>query len=183
MRRVRLLLGVGILSLSLAVAIWPLAQSRAKPAPPKGPPALIPMEVVRVAATTNNQSVVILRSQAERKLLPIWIGEAEANAIQLRLAGRKPPRPLTHDLLDRVIAQLGARLVKVHVEDLRDNIFYGRVYLKHGNREIDVDARPSDSIALAVGARVPVLVARRVLDAAGVDDKPPPPPGGDKDTL
>ncbi|MBI5479275.1 MAG: bifunctional nuclease family protein [Deltaproteobacteria bacterium] len=144
---------------------------------------MIEMEVVRVAAGANNQAVVILRSQAERKLLPIWIGEAEANAIQLRLAGRKPPRPLTHDLLDRVIAQLGARLVKVHVEDLRDNIFYGRVFLKQGNKDIDIDARPSDSIALAVGARVPVIVARRVLDAAGVDDKPPPPPGGDKDTL
>lgn len=182
MRGVRLGLGLGILVLALGLATWPVARPSAKPAPPKGPPALIEMEVVRVASA-NNQPVVILRSRAERRLLPIWIGEAEANAIQLRLAGRKPPRPLTHDLLDRVVGQLGARIVKVHVEDLRDNVFYGRLYLKHGNRDLDIDARPSDCIALAVGARVPVVVARRVLDAAGVPDQPAPSPGGDKDTL
>ncbi len=182
MRSIRLSLGLGILVLALGLAAWPRARPAAKPAPPKGPPAMIEMEVVRVASA-NNQPVVILRSQAERKLLPIWIGDAEANAIQMRLAGRKPPRPLTHDLLDRVVAQLGARIVRVHVEDLRDNVFYGRLFLKHGNKEVDIDARPSDCIALAVGARVPVVVARRVLDAAGVPDQPAPPPGGDKDTL
>jgi uncharacterized protein len=183
MKRVRPLLGLGILVLMVGIAAWPLARSRAKPAPPKGPPAMIEMEVARVASTANNQSVVILRSNTERKLLPIWIGEAEANAIRLRLSGRRPPRPLTHDLLDRVIAQLGARLEKVHVEDLRDNTFYGRVFLRQGNKAIDIDARPSDSIALAVGARVPVIVARRVLEAAGVEDTPATPPGGDKDAL
>ena len=182
MRSIRSSLALGILVLALGLAAWPVARTSAKPAPPKAPPAMIQMEVVRVASS-NNQPVVILRSQAERKLLPIWIGEAEANAIQMRLAGRKPPRPLTHDLLDRVVAQLGARIVRVHVEDLRDNIFYGRLYLKHGTKEVDIDARPSDCIALAVGARVPVMVARRVLDAAGVPDQPAPPPGGDKDTL
>jgi hypothetical protein len=181
MGRVGLVLGLVGLGLAVGVAVWPLSASRARPAPAKGP-AMIEMEVVRVAAA-NNQPVVILRAPSERKLLPIWIGEAEANAIRLRLAGRKPPRPLTHDLLDRVIANLGARMVKVHVEDLRDNVFYGRIFLKQGNKEIDIDARPSDSIALAVGARVPVLVARRVLDAAGVDEQPPPAPGGDKDSL
>jgi uncharacterized protein len=183
MRRVGLVLGLVGLGLAVGVAVWPLSSSRAKPAPPKGSPAMIEMEVVRVAATANNQAVVILRSASERKLLPIWIGEAEANAIKLRLAGRKPPRPLTHDLLDRVIASLGARLVKIHVEDLRDNVFYGRIFLRQGNKEIDIDARPSDSIALAVGARVPVIVARRVLDTAGVPEEAPPAPGGDKDTL
>ncbi len=182
MKSTRLGLGLGILALALGLALWPVARPSAKPAPPKAPAAMIPMEVVRVASA-NNQPVVILRSQAERKLLPIWIGEAEANAIQLRLAGRKPPRPLTHDLLDRVVAQLGARIVRVHVEDLRENVFYGRLFLKHGTKEVDIDARPSDCIALAVGARVPVVVSRRVLDAAGVPDQPSPPPGGDKDTL
>jgi uncharacterized protein len=179
MRCVRLSVGLGILVLALGLAVWPVTRPSAKPAPPK---AMVEMEVLRVASA-NNQPVVILRSQAERKLLPIWIGEAEANAIQMRLAGRKPPRPLTHDLLDRVVAQLGARIVRVHVEDLRDNVFYGRLFLKHGTKEVDIDARPSDCIALAVGARAPVVVARRVLDAAGVDDKPGPPPDGDKDTL
>jgi uncharacterized protein len=177
MRCVRLSLGLGILVLALGLAAWPWGRPAAKAAP-----AMVPMEVVRVASH-NGQPVVILRSNAERKLLPIWIGDAEANAIQMRMAGRKPPRPLTHDLLDRVVAQLGARITKIHVEDLRDNVFYGRLFLKHGNKEHDIDARPSDCIALAVGARAPVLVARRVLDAAGVPDQPAPPPDGDKDTL
>jgi hypothetical protein len=184
MRYVRLGVGLGGVALAVALAVWPVTRPAAKPAPPKAPPAMVEMEVLRVASH-NNQPVVLLRSQAERKLLPIWIGEAEANAIQLRLAGRKPPRPLTHDLLDRVVGQLGARITRVHVEDLRDNVFYGRLFLKHGTRELDLDARPSDCIALAVGARVPVVVARRVLDAAGVPDQPAPPPpkDGDKDTL
>ena len=167
---------VAIIALLGALA----ADSAARPPAVSVP--MVEMEVVKVG-TLNDQSVVLLRSKADRRVLPIWIGEAEANAINLRLTGRKPPRPLTHDLLDRVIAHLGGRLVKVHVEDLRDNIFYGRVFLKQGQKDIDIDARPSDSIALAVGAKVPVLVARKVLDAAGIADKPASPgsPGGDKD--
>jgi hypothetical protein len=161
------------------IALLGALAGRSAARPPAVSLPMVEMEVVKVGSL-NDQSVVLLRSKADSKILPIWIGDAEANAINLRLTGRKPPRPLTHDLLDRVIAQLGGRLVKVHVEDLKDNVFYGRVFLKQGQKDIDIDARPSDSIALAVGAKVPVLVARKVLDAAGVQDKPAS-PGGDKD--
>jgi bifunctional DNase/RNase len=173
MRRARTLAGIGLLGLT--AVLLPGGRPSAKPAPA----ALVEAEVLRVG-TLNGQAVVLLRAKGERRLLPIWIGEAEANAIHLRLTGQRPPRPLTHDLLDRVMAGLGGRLSRVHVEDLRENVFYGRVFLRQGTKELDLDARPSDAIALAVGAKVPVLVARKVLDAAGVEDKPVT-PGGDKD--
>jgi uncharacterized protein len=169
MRRAFWATGLGFVGVALGmVLLWRDAAMAG------GNPALVPMEVLRIASTPDGQAVVILRSASERKLLPIWIGDAEATAIQLRLNGRRPPRPLTHDLLERVIAQLGARLTKVHVEDLRDKVFYGRVFLRQGSRDLDIDARPSDSIALAVGGRVPILVARKVLDEAGVEDSPAP---------
>jgi bifunctional DNase/RNase len=179
MRRARLLLAVGL----LAVVAGPLARTGAKPAPPHSQPAMVPMEVARVAAL-QGQAVVVLRSVTERTLLPIWIGDSEAMAIQLRLSRRHAPRPLTHDLLEQVIARLGARLARVHVEDLRHGVFYGRVFLRQGSKELDIDARPSDAIALAVGARAPILVARKVLATAGVAEPPPTRPAkGDKDTL
>ena len=73
--------------------------------------------------------------------------------------------------------------MKIHVEDLRENVFCGRIFIRQGKRMLDIDARPSDSIALAVGSRVPVFVARKVLDAAGIAEEGLPTPRGGRDTL
>lgn len=134
------------------------------------PAAWVEMKVWEVVRVDAEQSVVLLRGKAPKLVvLPIWIGEIEAVAIQLRLARQLPPRPLTHDLLERVIKTVGAKVVKVHVEALRERIFLGRVFVRQGNQTFDIDARPSDSIALALGTQAPIYVSRAVLDEAAVD--------------
>ena len=130
----------------------------------------VEMKVWDVVRVDGDQSVVLLRAKAPKPIvLPIWIGEAEAVAIQLRLARQLPPRPLTHDLLERVLKTVGARVVKIQVEGLRERIFLGLVFVRRGNQTFDLDARPSDSIALALGAQAPIYVSRAVLDEVGMD--------------
>ena len=102
------------------------------------------------------------------KQLPIFIHATEAEAIAAELEGYRPQRPLTHDLLKNCIAALGGELQYVLINDLRDDIFYAVLHVEQAHRMIDIDARPSDSIALAVRARVPIYVAEEVMDAAGV---------------
>jgi len=141
--------------------------------------AWVEMKVWDVVRVDGQQNVVLLRSKAKKPIvLPIWIGEAEAVAIQLRLSRQLPPRPLTHDLLERMLKTIGARVLKIHVEGLREQIFLGRIYVRHGNQTFDIDARPSDSIALAVGAQAPIFVARDVLDQVGMDAPDTGAPGG-----
>ena len=140
----------------------------------------VEMDVWDVYHMDDGQNVVLLRTKGTSpRILPIWIGEAEAVAIQLRLSRQLPPRPLTHDLLERLIKTLGARVLKIHVESLRERVFLGRVFLKQGSQTYDIDARPSDSIALALGARAPIFVSRTVLDEAGVETGPAPADGKD----
>jgi len=113
--------------------------------------------------------VVILKTRAApARLVRIYIGESEAFAIALRLNRHHPPRPLTHDLLESLLDRLGARVERVHVEDLREGVFLGRIFLRQDARTFEIDARPSDSIALAVGAGAPIYVARSVAERAGV---------------
>jgi uncharacterized protein len=123
---------------------------------------------------TEQGNAVLLSSKAgSRLVLPVFVGPCEANAIQMRLDGQTAPRPLTHELLDNVVRTLGARVVKVEIDDLRSNTFLGRIYLSQGGKTIQIDARPSDSIALALGAGAPIRVAKKVLEQAGLDpDKP-----------
>jgi uncharacterized protein len=130
----------------------------------------VEMEVWDVYRVDGEQNVVLLRTKGpDARVLPIWVGEQEAVAIQLRLSRQLPPRPLTHDLLERLIKTVGAKVVKIQVEGLRERVFLGRIFLKHGKQTYDIDARPSDSIALALGAHAPIFVARAVLDEAGMD--------------
>jgi uncharacterized protein len=105
-------------------------------------------------------------------LLPILIGAAEAEAIDIQLRGFVPPRPLTHDLLRTVVEELGATLVKVVLNDLRDRTFFAELHLQVGGAPHVISARPSDSIALAVRTGCPVFVAEAVLDAAGQVPEP-----------
>jgi hypothetical protein len=132
---------------------------------PSTPPP-VQVQVVGVEATAGGP-VVLLKTVEGERFVPIWVGEAEAFAIQLRLLKQAPPRPLTHDLLDNVIHTLGAHVTRVVVADLRDGVFIGRIDLRAGRTDHHLDARSSDSIALALGTGVPIFVATHVLDEAG----------------
>lgn len=125
------------------------------------------VESVRINLNTN-QRVVILKDEQGDRYLFIWIAQAEAYAIAMELQGTTSLRPLTHDLLKSVITELGGKMVSVIINDLNDDIFYARLVLDADGRHVEVDSRPSDAIALAVRAKVPIFVAESVLDHAGV---------------
>jgi len=110
--------------------------------------------------------VVVLRAE-DGRLLPIYIGIAEAMAIHSALKNQVPPRPMTHDLLVDIIGKLNAKVEKVVIDDLIDNTFYARIVLKQNDHEIEVDARPSDSIAIAVRLACPIYIEEKVLNEAG----------------
>lgn len=116
----------------------------------------------------NYQRVVVLREKDSDRYLPIWIGPAEADAIAVRLQEVAVARPLTHDLLMSVIEALGARVQSIVVNDLNNDTFYARIHLTVDGRQIEIDSRPSDAIALAVRVQVPVFAEESVLDRAGI---------------
>jgi bifunctional DNase/RNase len=125
------------------------------------------IESVRLSLM-NYQRVVILREKGTDRYLPIWIGPAEADAIAVRLQDVAVERPLTHDLLRNTIEQLGARVVHIIVNDLARDTFFARIVLDVQGETVDIDSRPSDAIALAVRAEVPIYAEESVLDQAGV---------------
>jgi bifunctional DNase/RNase len=112
--------------------------------------------------------VVLLREVHGDRHLPIWIGPFEAEAIAMAIQGMTPARPLPYDLLRTIIAELGAEIREVAVTDLAQEIFYARIVLTVNGRRIEIDSRPSDAIALAVRAKVPIYVDESVMDRAGV---------------
>jgi len=107
--------------------------------------------------------VVVLESLTDKRLLPIWIDVAEARAIALELEHVKTPRPLTHDLMHNIVSQLEATLERVVIADLRNNTYYALLHLKHKGRDLQIDARPSDAMALALKMKAPVFVSSRVF--------------------
>ena len=119
---------------------------------------------------TTRSPVVILRAVEGEETLPIQVGIAEAAAIAAAIERVDVPRPMTHDLMLAAIEALGATVEAVQVVDLRDGTFYGRVQLKRGRRRIELDARPSDGIALALRAGVPIVVEDEVFRKAGPQD-------------
>jgi len=120
---------------------------------------------------SRNEQVIVLREKEGNRLLPVVIGIAEVNAIKLKLSGIKPPRPLTHDLLISIIESLGAKLKKVLIDKLENNTFYAKLFLSADHtKEILIDARPSDSVALALRVGVPIFVEDEVLKEAGVSE-------------
>jgi len=119
----------------------------------------------------RNEQVIIFREKEGTRFLPVVIGIAEVNAIKLKLSGIKPERPLTHDLLLQMIHQLGAKLEKVVIDKLHNNTFHAKLYLHPAaDGDVVVDARPSDSVALALRAEVPIFAAEEVMGAAGVTE-------------
>jgi bifunctional DNase/RNase len=119
---------------------------------------------------SSNVPIVILKETDSQLFLPIWIGVFEANAIALRIEGVEPPRPMTHDLLRSALEQLGARVEKIVISDLRDNTFFALIHLRREESSITVDARPSDAIALALRANAPIYVLRTVMEKAQAVD-------------
>lgn len=125
------------------------------------------VDSIRVSLV-NYQRVVILKERYADRYLPIWIGSNEADAIAIRLQNISVARPLTHDLLKSTLDQLGAQITQIAVTDLNEDVFYARIIISIDGREVEVDSRPSDAIALAVRADAPIFVAESVLDRAGV---------------
>jgi len=132
--------------------------------PPKG---FVTMTVLGVVPAGDGNAVFLIDAK-HTVLLPIFVGDTEALSIALRLERRRFSRPLTHDLIDELVSDLGGRVLAVHVDALKGSTFVGTVYLVQHGRVMEVDARPSDAIAIALGDRVPIFVARQVLDEAGI---------------
>ena len=118
----------------------------------------------------TNMPIVILRDKDGQKVLPIWVGIFEANAIALQIENISTPRPMTHDLLRNVIQDLKASVEKVVVCDLQDNTFYALIYLGLHGDTLAIDARPSDAIALALRTHAPIFVEDSVIDNAKTVD-------------
>ncbi|MFH1034849.1 MAG: bifunctional nuclease family protein [Pseudomonadota bacterium] len=119
----------------------------------------------------SNSPILILKDPDGEATLPIWIGLLEATAIASELEKVAFSRPMTHDLLRNLIADLGSRVERVEVVDLKDNTFYALIHLIGPQGNLTVDSRPSDAIALALRAQAPIFVAKRVLDRAGAVGK------------
>ncbi|MBA7687806.1 hypothetical protein ES703_96279 [subsurface metagenome] len=134
-----------------------------------GPDGLVEMIVEGVVVSEiDYQPVVVLRQKDEELYLPIWIGLAEANAIVVTLEEVKLPRPLTPDLLCYIVDKMGASIDYIVIKDIKDNTFYANIILRDDWRQQEIDARPSDAIAIALRVQSPIYVTRAVLDKAGV---------------
>ncbi|MCD6302313.1 MAG: bifunctional nuclease family protein [Anaerolineae bacterium] len=116
--------------------------------------------------------VVLLKAVREERYLPIWIGMHESEAIAIKLQGAKVPRPLTHDLLNNVITKLDGTLQYIEVNDLSEHTFYARLAVERHGDLVMIDSRPSDAIALAVRASVPIYAEESVMDEAGIYPSP-----------
>ena len=125
------------------------------------------IDSIRVSLMSQ-QRIVILREQNTERYLPIWIGVYEAESITIALQEVEVARPLTHDLLNNVFTQLNARVIRAEVVSLRDDTFYGNIVAETDGQVLNIDARPSDALAIAVRAHVPILVSKSVMDAAGI---------------
>jgi len=154
------------------------------PEPPRPPPGYVEVKVIRVEPQREGGAAILLGREDKSALLPIFVGQTEALSISLRLKGDRYERPLTHDLIDALMRELGGQLVKVQIDELRNNTFVGSIFVRSGERVAELDARPSDAIALALGSHVPIYCATKVLDRAArstedKDDAPdetrPPP--------
>ncbi len=117
----------------------------------------------------GKQPIVLLKTADGNKFLPIWIGHPEAAAILMKLQSQAPPRPMTHDLLSDVLEQLEAQVVRITVTELRENTFYAQITVQQDGREIEIDSRPSDAIALAIRAEAPIFAADRVIEESAIE--------------
>ena len=127
----------------------------------------------------TQQNIVILREAEGQRILPIWIGPGEAQAIRRILSEEAFPRPLTHDLLVIMLEGLKAKITRVIIADLRENTFFASVIVEREGEVLSADARPSDSIALALRAKAPIYVNEKLLQPAPVEEVPSSEEGGE----
>lgn len=141
------------------------------------------IDSVRVSLT-NQQRIVILKDKQSEKYLVIWIGPYEAEAITIALQEIEVSRPQTHDLIKGILAALNARLVRVEVSSLSEDVFFGNLVIETDGKQVNIDSRPSDALALAVRYHVPILVSSDVMENAGISPEKDiqntaPEPGGE----
>ncbi len=128
--------------------------------------SVVHVKVRGVALDQQMNPVVLLVDQAETLALPIWIGQTEATAIAMELQGVKPPRPMTHDLFRTVLGEFSIGVSRVVVTDVKDSIYFAEIHLTKNGTQVTVDSRPSDAIALALRAEVPIFVTEKVVEQA-----------------
>ncbi len=127
----------------------------------------------------TNTPVVILQEKEGERVLPIWIGPAEASAIAMELAGIKFSRPLTHDLVKHIVVGLGAELKHVMITQVKENTYYAELHLRRDDHIVQIDARPSDSIAVALRLEAPIFTQDDLLELTSIDTVEPMPPGAE----
>ena len=116
--------------------------------------------------SSNNSPVILLKEKNGDRVLPIWIGPSEASAIAMEISGVKFKRPLTHDLFKQCLVELGVTLEYVFINELKDNTYYARIFINHNGKRIELDARPSDSIALGLRMKAPIKTTEELLENA-----------------
>jgi bifunctional DNase/RNase len=117
----------------------------------------------------GKQPIVLLKTVDDERFLPIWIGHPEAAAILMKLQGASPPRPMTHDLVTDIISELQGEVVRVTVTELRENTYYARITIVQDGREVEIDSRPSDAIALAVRCEAQIFATDEVVDESSIE--------------
>jgi bifunctional DNase/RNase len=117
----------------------------------------------------GKQPIVLLKTREGNKFLPIWIGHPEAASILMKLQSQSSPRPMTHDLMSELLEQLDAQVVRITVTELRENTFYAQITVQQDGREVEVDSRPSDAIALAIRAEAPIFAADSVIAESAIE--------------
>ncbi len=160
-RRATIVVVGGLLVLSVFVAFFCLGKETSS--------SFVQMEVkgVRLDPVAQNP-VVILADKAENRVIPIWIGILEASAIEKELKNTTSPRPMTHDLLYSILGHVEARVKEVKIMDLKEHTYFATLYLTVNKRVIEVDARPSDAIIIALKSKAPIYVAARILADQGI---------------
>lgn len=123
---------------------------------------------------STNMPIVVLKDVASETVMPIWVGIFEANAIAIEIEKLAAPRPMTHDLMRNLIGNLNARLERIVITEIKDDTFHAVLWLRQGNDEVTVDARPSDAIALALRLDCPIYVSEHVMQTAKLNTTGPP---------
>lgn len=137
---------------------------------------MVPLELVgvRVEVPANTPMVLLRETNGRHRLLPIYIGTAEATAIHYALEGVTPPRPLTHDLFIQTLEELGVKLEHIVVTEMHEHTYYAELYLRRGDQLAIMSSRPSDAIALAVRCAAPLYASEELLDQVGQEPAPEP---------
>ena len=135
---------------------------------------MIKVEVAFISVDANIGTPIVFLRETDgdpRRMLPIWIGQAEALAIQLKLKDEEPPRPMTHDLLKNIIETLSAKVESIHVHSIKEETFLAEIHLQINKEILKVDSRPSDAIALSLRFDVPIYVTEELIEQSGFSEE------------